>query len=60
MKRSNGFVTASPTKKPKKARPILPDYCDVEPRRDGAGDIVWPAPANAIEEARIFIKEWYA
>jgi|SRR5947209_480104 len=60
MKRSNGFVTASPVKKSKKTRPIVPDYCDVEPRRDEAGDIVWPAPANVMEEARIFIKEWYA
>lgn len=60
MKRSNEFATASPTKKPKtRPRLAVPDYCDVEPRRDDAGRIIWPAPANAIEEARTFIKEWY-
>lgn len=41
-----------------KARAKLPDYCDVEPRRDEAGNPIWPAPAEAIEAARAFIKEW--
>ncbi len=42
-----------------KARPKLPDYCDVEPRHDEAGNAIWPAPAAAMEEARAFIREWY-
>jgi len=61
MKRNNGFSTASPAKKPKtKPRPAVPDYCDVEPRRDEAGGIIWPAPAKDMEEARTYLKEWYA
>jgi hypothetical protein len=60
MKRSNGFANGSPAKKPKtKPRPVVPDYCDVEPRRDEAGAVIWPAPAKAIEEARNFIVTWY-
>jgi hypothetical protein len=60
MKRSNGFATASPSKKSKaKPRTAVPDYCDIEPHRDEAGEIIWPAPAKAIEEARIFIEDWY-
>lgn len=41
----------------KKARPQVPDYCDVEPKRDGAGNVVWPAPETAMEEAREFIRQ---
>ncbi len=60
MKRSNGFATASPAKKPKaKPRPAVPDYCDVEPLRNEDGAVIWPAASNAIEEAREFIREWY-
>jgi hypothetical protein len=60
MKRSDSFATASPAKKQKtKPRPAVPDYCDVEPRRDEAGEIIWPAPPAAIEDARRFIKQWY-
>ncbi|KEF52274.1 uncharacterized protein A1O9_11514 [Exophiala aquamarina CBS 119918] len=44
------------TSKPK-PRDKLPDYCDVEPRRDGAGNIIWPAPESAIEAARSFLKD---
>ncbi|KIX03422.1 uncharacterized protein Z518_06974 [Rhinocladiella mackenziei CBS 650.93] len=40
-----------------KPRPKLPDYCDVEPRRDDAGRIIWPAPQPAMDKAREFIKE---
>ncbi|EXJ67686.1 uncharacterized protein A1O5_09032 [Cladophialophora psammophila CBS 110553] len=40
-----------------KARPQLPDYCDVEPRRDDTGKPIWPAPAAAMGDARAFIKE---
>ncbi|EXJ87871.1 hypothetical protein A1O1_04798 [Capronia coronata CBS 617.96] len=37
--------------------PKLPDYCDIEPRRDDSGKTVWPAPEAALEGARAFIKE---
>ena len=61
MKRSNGFATASPAKKAKtNARPAVPDYCDVEPRRDENGTVLWPAAREAIAKARAFITEWYA
>jgi len=43
----------------KRPREQLPDYCDVEPRRDDTGAIVWPAPEEAIENAREFLREWY-
>ena len=60
MSRSIGFANGSPAKKTKtKHRPVVPDYCDVEPRQNEAGEVIWPAPANAIEEARKFIVEWY-
>lgn len=42
-----------------KIREKLPDYCDVEPRRDDTGAAIWPAQSSAIEAARDFIKEWY-
>ena len=35
------------------------DYCDEEPRRAEDGEIIWPAPKDAIEAARAFLKEWY-
>jgi hypothetical protein len=43
-----------------KPRPKVPDYCDVEPRRDAQGRIIWPAPEADMEQAREFIREWYA
>ncbi|EXJ86821.1 hypothetical protein A1O3_03775 [Capronia epimyces CBS 606.96] len=49
MKRSTNTNT--------KARVKLPDYCDVEPRRDASGKAIWPAPEAAMEGARAFIKE---
>ena len=42
-----------------KSRPKLPDYCDVEPRRDSKGQAIWPADATAIEQAQEWIREWY-
>ena len=61
MKRTNGFASAVKQKKvkPTQPKPKEPDYCDVEPLRNDAGDIVWPAPENDIESALEFIKEWY-
>ena len=54
MKRSaNGNA-----KPPAKPRPKVPDYCDVEPERDGHGNGIWPAPEEAVEKARAFLREW--
>lgn len=52
---TRGMKRASPAK----PRPKLPDYCDVEPKRDETGKAIWPAPAEAIEMARALIREWY-
>ena len=41
-----------------KAKKILPEYCDVELRRDESGETVWPAPAKAMEAAREFLRGW--
>ncbi|EXJ57508.1 hypothetical protein A1O7_07856 [Cladophialophora yegresii CBS 114405] len=40
-----------------KPRPKVPDYCDVEVRHDDRGEPIWPAPEDAMEQARAFIKE---
>jgi hypothetical protein len=45
-------------KKAAKARPKVPEYCDVEPKRDDDGAIVWPAPKDDVEQAQAFITEW--
>jgi len=34
------------------------DYCDVETVRDGQGNPIWPALGEAMEKARIFLREW--
>jgi hypothetical protein len=41
-----------------KSRPKVPDYCDVEPKRNENGKPIWPAPEEAMEKARALIKEW--
>ena len=46
------------TSKPKRQREPEPDYCDTPLRRDADGNYVWPAPSQAIEAARGFLKEW--
>ena len=56
MKRKAIDTPAMP--KAKRTRESLPDYCDVEGRRDGRGAIVWPAATEAIESARGFLREW--
>lgn len=53
--RGRGGMSKTGAKKP---RPQVPDYCDAEPKRDGRGEVVWPAPAAAMEEAREFIRQW--
>lgn len=45
--------------KPKKPREKLPDYCDVKPKQDDSGEVIWPAPKAVLDQARAFIKEWY-
>ncbi|KAL9105435.1 MAG: hypothetical protein Q9227_009396 [Pyrenula ochraceoflavens] len=59
MKRANGFATARAQKKTKvpQAKPKEPDYCDVEPRRDDTGNVVWPAPEENLKLAKSFIQE---
>ncbi|KAL8744483.1 MAG: hypothetical protein Q9190_003282 [Brigantiaea leucoxantha] len=42
--------------KPKRPREALPDYCDTETQKDDSGTVVWPAPQDAIEGAREFIR----
>jgi hypothetical protein len=43
---------------PKKPRPQVPDYCDVALKHDTHGEPIWPAPQDAMEAARAFIREW--
>jgi len=45
--------------KPKAVKPRhqVPDYTDSEPQRDEHGNPIWPAPAEAIEKARVFLKQ---
>lgn len=45
--------------KPKgaKVRPEIPEYTDSEPLRNAKGDPIWPAPEEALNAARSFIKQ---
>ena len=45
--------------KPKRQREPEADYCDVVPRKDGNGNVMWPASEQSIERARDFLIEWY-
>ncbi|KAL8898246.1 MAG: hypothetical protein Q9192_002167 [Flavoplaca navasiana] len=36
--------------------PILDDW-DIQPRRDGNGSMMWPASSEAIENARLYLRE---
>jgi hypothetical protein len=51
-------LSSSPPPKSKKIREKLPEYCAVETRKAGDGSIVWPAPEQAIEAARAFLRKW--
>ena len=56
MKRKSADVTdSSPRKAPK-----VDDYCNVQPKRDGDGSQIWPAPEEQMTAARLFMREWYA
>jgi hypothetical protein len=56
---TSGMSKTGASSKAKKPRPKVPDYCDVEPRRDEEGQVIWPAAKEAMEQARDFIREWY-
>lgn len=36
----------------------IADYCDESPRLDVSGSILWPASAEAMDDARNFIRAW--
>ena len=41
-----------------KPRSKVPEYTDAEPVKGSDGEAVWPAPADAMENARDFIRRW--
>ncbi|KAL8794333.1 MAG: hypothetical protein Q9195_003160 [Heterodermia aff. obscurata] len=43
--------------KAKRVRQTEPDYCDAQCQRDEHGSIIWPAPLDAMESARSFLKD---
>jgi hypothetical protein len=47
----------SPESSPRKAAKV-DDYCNTEPRTDATGNSIWPAPAEQLTAAQIFLKEW--
>ena len=57
MKRKAVDAKESPQVKRQK-EPIL-DYCDIQPRKDASGSIIWPASLEALESARKYLREWY-
>ena len=57
MKRKAPFSDSVP--KAKRQKEPEKDYCDVETVKDSDGSIVWPAPEEAMEKARAFLREWY-
>ena len=56
MKRKAGPITN--TKKAKRQQIEVPDYCDVELVKDHDNTPIWPAPRQAMEDARSFLREW--
>ena len=40
-----------------KSKPKLPDYCDVETKKDEQSKTIWPATEDALEGAKVFLKE---
>ena len=43
----------------KRQKEQLPEYCDIQPRKDDGGAVLWPAAPEMIEKAQNFLKEWY-
>lgn len=46
--------------KAKRVREAEPEYCDAACQRDENDSVIWPAPSEAMESARSFLKEWYS
>ena len=44
--------------KPKRQKEPEADYCDVKPRQDADGNVIWPSSEQSIHNARDFLKEW--
>lgn len=44
--------------KAKRQREPQADYCDVETRKDGHGNAIWPASEESVARAREFFEEW--
>ncbi|KAI4250270.1 MAG: hypothetical protein L6R42_008786, partial [Xanthoria sp. 1 TBL-2021] len=55
MKRKAVDAKESPQVKRRKEQ--IPDYCDIQPRKDDSGTILWPASSEAIEIARDYLRE---
>lgn len=61
MKRkAAGIQVSSVSSKAKRVREAVPEYCDAACQRDENDSIIWPAPSEAMESARSFLKEWYS
>ena len=56
MKRKGALSAGPPAAK--RQREFEPDYCDTSPLVDKNGTTIWPAPAEAMEVARKFLKQW--
>jgi len=56
MKRAASGLESA--KKPKKARPDVPEYHLTPSNKDAAGNDIWPAPQDQIDRAREIIREW--
>lgn len=48
----------APARAAKRAKEPEADYCDITSQKDAAGNTIWPASAQSVEDARTFIKEW--
>ena len=48
----------SPESSPRKAVKV-DDYCNTELKIDATGNPIWPAPAEQLTAAQIFLKEWF-
>ena len=59
MKRKATLELTSKAKRPKEPeKEIEKDYCDVATQKDDVGDVIWPAPVEAIESARSYLRAW--
>ena len=51
-------IEADVASKAKRMKEPEPDYCDAQPQKSEDGSIIWPAPMDAMESARAFLREW--